>query len=388
MIPLSYNIRSIARRRFSAGATILGLAMVVAVFALVMMAATGVKKTLKGTGSPANAIFLRKGATSELVSAISRDGAKTFAADPNVAQEGGKAVASPELYVIAQVDRVDGSGPANVAFRGFTADGYNLLRKDTVKVVQGRLPREGTSEVMIGKAALGRYVGATLGGSIKKARREWPVVGVFDADGSAFDSEIWVDVEQLAQAFNRTGFYSTMTVKLRSPSDFPALKAVVDADTRFLAEVKREDDYYESVSGGLTAFITILGTIIAIFFSFGATLGAMITMYAQVASRVREIGTLRALGFRRRTVLLSFIIESLMLSLAGAVVGCAFASLFGLVKFTMVNFGTFTETRFQLSFGPNVAIGASLFAIFMGLVGGILPAIRAARIPIVEATKG
>lgn len=387
MIPLSYSFRSIFRRRFSAIATSVGLGLVVFVFAAVLMVAGGVEKTLRSTGSATNAILLRKGSTSELTSGLSREAARTFAAEPSVAVEGGKPVASPELFVIQQIDRADESGPANVAFRGFTPGGYNLLRKDVVKLIAGRLPAAGTSEVMIGQATRGRYVGAELGKSIFKARRAWQVVGVFSSDGAGFDSEIWADADQIGQAMNRQG-YSSMTVRLRAPSDLGQLKAVVDADPRFNLEAKREDVYYEENSGLLANFVRTLGSVIAVFFSFGATLGAMITMYAQVAGRVREVGTLRALGFHRLTVLVSFLIESLILSFAGAVAGCLFASLLGVASFTTTNFGTFTEVKFQLAFTPGVALWSSVFAIAMGLFGGFLPALRASRIAIVEATKG
>ena len=387
MIPLSYSFRSIFRRKFTAFATAFGLGLVVFVFAAVLMVAGGVQKTLKSTGSPKNAILLRKGSTSELVSGLSREAAKTFAADPSVAQAGGKPVASPELFVIQQLEKSDKSGPANVAFRGYTQDGYDLLRKETIKLVAGRLPQPGTSEVMIGSGARGRYLGAELGQSIHKARRDWSVVGVFTSGGSASESEVWGDVEQLGQAMNRPGF-SSMTVQLRSPSDLAQLKATVDADTRFNLEAKREDVYYEESSGTLAAFITALGSVVAVFFALGATVGAMITMFTQVATRLREIGTLRALGFTRRSVLLAFVVESLLLSLSGAVVGCLLAALLGNFSFTTINFGTFTETKFQLAFSARVGLAASIFAVAMGLVGGILPAIQAARRPIAEASKG
>jgi ABC-type antimicrobial peptide transport system permease subunit len=387
VIPLSYNFRSIFRRRVTALATALGLGLVVFVFAAVLMVAQGVVVTLKTAGSPDNAILLRKGSTSELTSGVPRDAAKAFAANATVAQEGGKPVASPELFVIQQLDRKGSGGPANVAFRGFTRDGYELLRKDTLKLVAGRLPQPGTSEVMLGIGTVDRYEGAALGQSINKARRQWPVVGVFSASGSAFESEIWGDADQIAQAMNRSG-YSSMTVRLRSRADLAQLKGVVDADPQYNLEAKREDTYFEENSGQLARFILVLGSVIAVFFAFGATLGAMITMYAQVASRLREVGTLRALGFRRHTVLISFLIESLILSFAGAAAGCLLASFLGRASFTTINFGNFTETRFLLHFSPAVAVWSSVFAVVMGLFGGILPAIRAARLPIAEATKG
>ena len=387
MIPLSYNVRSILRRRFSAVATAGGLALVVFVFAAVLMLASGVEETLKATGSPRNAILLRKGSSSELTSFLPRDAAKVFAADPSVAVEGGKAIASPELFVIFQLQRSDGKGTANVGFRGVTPDGLRLLRSETVRVVDGRLPQPATSEVMIGQAVRGRYKGAVLGQSIRIARRDWQVVGVFAAGGSGFESEIWADADQLADAARRAG-YSQLTVRLKSPSDFAALRAAVDADPRYNLEAKREDRYYEEASGALATFVRALGTVIAIFFAFGATLGAMITMYAQVASRVREVGTLRALGFRRRSVLASFLVESLVLALIGAVAGCLLASALGAVSFSTVNFSSFTEIKFRFHFAPAIAAWATAFAVAMGLLGGALPAARAARLAIADATKG
>jgi putative ABC transport system permease protein len=387
VIPLSYNVRSILRRRVSAIATAVGLGLVVFVFAAILMLARGVEETLKSTGSPQNAILLRKGSTTELTSFVPREAAKVFAADPAVAVQNGKPVASPEIFVIFQLPRSDGNGTANVGFRGLTPDGLNLVRYETVKVVDGRLPQPATSEVMLGRAVRGRYVGAQVGSSIRIARRDWQVVGVFEAGGSGFESEVWADADQIMDAARRTG-YSQITVRLKTPSELSQLKATVDADPRFDLEAKREDVYYEESSGTLASFIRGLGSVIAVFFAFGATLGAMITMYAQVASRVREVGTLRALGFKRRWILLSFLIESLILALIGAVAGCVFASLLGAVSFSTVNFSSFTEIKFRFHFGPDVAIQASIFAVAMGLLGGFLPAAHAARLQIADAAKG
>ena len=387
MIPLAYNVRSILRRRFSAFATAAGLGLVVFVFAAVLMLARGVQETLKSTGSRDNAIVLRKGSTSELTSFLPRDAAKTFAADPTVAIEGGRPVASPELFVIFQLQRADGNGTANVGFRGVTKDGWELLRSKSIKVVEGRLPQWATSEVMLGRSTVGRYKGARVGDSISIARRQWLVVGIFDAGGSGFDSEVWADADQIADAARRTG-YSIVTVKLKDPSEFDGLRATVDADPRWNLEAKREDLFYEEAAGPMATFIQVLGTVIAVFFAFGATLGAMITMYAQVATRVREVGTLRALGFRRRSVLGSFLVESLILALLGSVAGCILASLLGAATFTTTNFGSFTEIKFRFHFAPEIALKATVFAVLMGLFGGLLPAARAAGLQIAEATKG
>jgi len=385
MIPLAYNVRSILRRRFSATAT--GLGLVVFVFAAVMMMGQGVSTTLKSSGSPGNAILFRKGSTSELTSFLSRDAAKVLAADRAVAVEGGKPVASPELFVIFQLPRATGEGVANVAFRGITMDGWQLLRSGSVKPGEGRLPRAGTSEVMIGRSVRGRYKGADLGQQIHIARRGWTVVGLFDAGGSAFESEIWTDADQLMDAARRPG-YSTMTVRLRSAADLGPLQTAADADRRFNLEAKREDVFYEEAAGPAARFVTALGTLIAVFFAIGATLGAMITMYAQVANRVREVGTLRALGFGRRAVLGSFLVESLLLSLIGAGVGALAAAALSNVSFSMTNFSSFTEIKFRLRFSSEIGIRAAIFAIAMGLLGGLAPAIRAARLQIAEAVKG
>jgi ABC-type lipoprotein release transport system permease subunit len=387
MIPLSYNVRSILRRRFSAFATAGGLGLVVFVFAAVLMLARGVEETLKSTGMRENAILLRKGSTSELTSSLPREAAKAFAADPAVATDGGKQVASPELFVMFQLQRIDKNGTANVGIRGVSKDGWELLRSKSVKLLDGRPPQWATSEVMIGKSARGRYLGAEIGQSMTISRRQWQVVGIFDAGGAAFESEIWADADQVADAGRRTG-YSTLTVRLKSPSEFDSLRATVDADPRWNLEAKREDKFYEESSGPLANFIRVLGTVIAVFFSFGATLGAMITMYAQVASRIREVGTLRALGFKRRSVLGNFLIESLLLSLLGAVAGCALASFLAATSFTTTNWSSFTEIKFRFHFSPDIAVRATVFAALMGLLGGLLPAARAARLQIAEAIKG
>jgi len=254
VIPLSYNVRSILRRRVSAVATIVGLGLVVFVFAAELMLARGVEETLKSTGSPQNAILLRKGSTTELTSFLPREAAKVFAADPAVAVQGGKAVASPEIFVIFQLQRSDGNGTANVGFRGVTPDGLNLVRYENVKIVEGRPPQPATSEVMLGRAVQGRYVGARVGSSIRIARRDWQVVGVFEAGGSGFESEVWADADQIMDAARRTG-YSQLTVRLKSPSELSQLKATVDADPRYNLEAKREDVYYEESSGTLASFI-------------------------------------------------------------------------------------------------------------------------------------
>jgi len=387
VIPFSYNVRSILRRRFSASATAFGLGLVVFVFAAVLMMARGVEETLKATGSRENAILLRKGSTTELTSFLPREAAKTFLADPAVAVESGRPVGSPELFMIFQLPRSDGNGTANVAFRGLTRDGWDLVRSRAVRIVAGRLPQWATSEVMVGRNARGRYKGAEVGQSISIARRQWQVVGAFDAGGSGFDSELWADADQIADAGRRTG-YSSLTVRLKSPSEMSGLAATVDADPRWNLEAKREDRYYEAASGPMATFVRIIGIFIAVFFSFGATLGAMITMHAQVASRVREVGTLRAIGFRRRSVLGSFLIESVILALIGAAGGCLLATLLGVVSFTTTNFGSFTEIKFSFHFAPDIAVKATIFAVVMGLLGGVLPAARAARLAIADATKG
>ncbi|MHB8416915.1 MAG: ABC transporter permease [Myxococcales bacterium] len=387
MIPLSYSLRSLLRRPLTVIVTLVGLTVVVAVFAAMLMLSSGVRETLAKSGSPDNFLVLRDGATSEAVSGVSRDQVRLFSALPELAKSpSGAPLVDPELALIGGFDRVDGTGRANVAIRGVGPLAMQI--RPTVKVVEGRAPSQGTSEVMIGKGIVGRYTGFELGNKVNFARRDWQIVGVFTADGAAFESEVWGDVDQLADAFQRISAYSDIVGRTVDGS-VKALAARLAGDPQLSTMMaEREDSFFDSQSSSLRTLINVLGWVVAIFFAIAAALGAMITMYAQVASRIREVGTLRAIGFKRRTVLWVFLRETILLSLAGGLIGTGIAALTSLVTFSLTNGDTFTDITFKFHFAPSVGVTALIFAFLMGVIGGFLPAVRAARLAIVSATRG
>jgi putative ABC transport system permease protein len=301
--------------------------------------------------------------------------------------EKGAPVGVGEVIVVGAMEKVGASGFTNVQIRG--VPGNVMAFRADAHIVDGRAPKPGSDEVLVGQRIRGRFKGTELGASFDlRKNRPVTVVGVFEAGGSSFESEVWVDVDTLRAAYARGASISSVRVRLDSPAAYDAFKASIEGDKQYGYLAMRELEYFERQSSGTSIFVGAMGTLISVFFSMGAMVGAMITMYAAVANRQREIGTLRALGFLRRWVLLAFVVESLILALAGAVAGCALAALLGNFAFTTTNFGTFTETRFQLAFSAEVALWSSAFAVVMGVAGGLLPAVRAARLPIVEASKG
>jgi ABC-type antimicrobial peptide transport system permease subunit len=255
-----------------------------------------------------------------------------------------------------------------------------------VKLVQGRMFRPGASEIVVGQSVARQFAGVELGQSLSFAQRQWQVVGVFDAGRTAFDSEIWGDAEQLSQAFRRFG-YSSVIAQLASADAYDALLAAVEADPRLTVEIKRERQFYEDQSRALSNFLSFLGLTLSVIFSLGAIIGAAITMYAAVATRTGEIGTLRALGFARRSILAAFLLESLLLALAGGAVGLAAASFLQTITISTTNFQSFSELAFSFALTPKIVVGSVAFALAMGLVGGFLPAVKASRMKIVDALR-
>lgn len=387
MIPLAYSVRSLMRRPLTATVTVIGLSLVVFVFAAVLMLSRGVRETLAKNGSPKNALILREGATSEGVGLLTRDQFRLLAALPEVATgQDGQPLIAAELVVVGELPRVDGTGSANAAMRGITT--ASLAIRPSVKILRGRAPRPGTLEVMVGAADEGRYIGSRLGESLSFARRQWPVVGVFEAGRGAFESEIWGDAQQLMDAFDRPAF-SDAVLRLRDSKALGSLAGRLAADPE-LSTLKpwREDRFFDSQSETLRRFVVMLGAFVAVIFALAAALGAAITMYAQVAGRLREVGTLRAIGFGRRTVLAVFLREALLLSLVGGLLGMTAASLLALVSFSTVNQQTFTLITFHFSFDLGIALGALAFSLAMGLIGGFAPAVSAARLSIVTSIRG
>ena len=384
-VPLSYIAKNLWTRRLTTALTAGGLALVVFVFATVLMLDAGLRQTLVATGEEDNVVAIRKGAGTEIQSGITRQQAAVLETHPAIAiGADGRPLASKETLVLIALRKSGTAKPSNVVIRGVSANGLTL--RPQVKLVEGRMFSPGAAEIVVGRAIGRGFEGTRVGGRLHFAQREWIIVGAFDAGGSGFDSEIWGDAEQLMQAFRRTA-YSSMVMRLAPGADFERLRADVDGDPRLSNEVKRERTFYSDQSRALSTFITVLGLTLTGVFSVGAMLGATITMYASVSSRVGEIGTLRALGFRRGAVLAAFLVEALLLGFAGGAGGLAAASLMQFASFSTTNFQTFADLSFKFLLTPAIAGETLAFSLAMGFLGGFLPALRAARLEIVDALR-
>jgi putative ABC transport system permease protein len=388
MIPIRYNIRSLAVRKATTVATAVGVGLVVFVLASSLMLMTGIRKTLGTTGKVENAIVLRMGSDAELGSIVEDSTVPLVLAAPGVRiDEHGQPLGVAEIVVVGAMEKLGAQGVTNVAIRG-VPDNAMTFRPE-VKIVSGRAARPGSDEAIVGARMRGRIKGLDLDQSFDlKKNRPVKVVGIFDAGGSSYDSEVWVDRELLAQAYNRQGIVSSVRVRLDSPTKFDAFRAGVENDKRLGLQAARETTFYEKQSEGAAMFIEWLGGMVSVFFAAGAMIGAMITMYGAVANRQREIGTLRALGFSRASVLTSFLIEAVLLSAIGGALGAAASVAMGLVHFSMVNQASWSEVVFSFDPTPAVMATALAFSCGMGLIGGLLPAIRAARTSPLKAIRG
>ena len=384
-IPLSYVFRNLWTRKLTTLLTAGGMALVVFVFAAVLMLDAGLRKTLVGTGSWDNAVLLRPASQTEIQSAVYRDQASLVETLPDVARgPGGEPLVSKETLVLIAIPKRGSDKPANLVVRGMPAMG--LLLRPQARLVEGRMFRPGSSEVVVGRAIAEGFDGTGIGERLRFAGREWTIVGTFDAAQSGFDSEIWGDVDQMMQAFRRTA-YSSVLVRLADAGAFEAFKARIAADQRLILEVRQEPAYYQDQSKSLSIFISYLGIALSVIFSIGAMIGAMITMYAAVANRSAEIGTLRALGFRRSSILAAFLVESLMLSLVGGAAGLVLASFLQAFTITTMNWQSFSQLAFGFHLTPGIAAATLLFSLAMGLAGGFLPSVRAARLEIVDSLR-
>ena len=381
----NYNLRSMVVRKATAAMTAGGIAMVVAVFVMTLAIAQGFRATLVASGSPQNVIVLRKGATAETVSAVLRTDVPLVESLPQIARgPDGRPLASPELVVIISLPRATDDQPANVPVRGVGQRAFQV--RENLKFVEGRAFTPGTREINVGRLATGRFKGLSLGSDVRFGSSTWKVVGVFTADDASFESEVWGDVDLMMPAFQRGG-YQSMTVRLVDPSMFESFKAALAADPRLILEPQREQDYYAEQSRVMTTVIRVFGTFVTLILSIGAMFGAMNTMYAAVAYRTREIGTLRALGFGRFRIITAFLAESIALAFIGGLLGCVLAlPVHGLSTGT-TNFSSFSEVAFKFRITPALLAGGLVFAMLMGAVGGLLPAIRAARIPVARALR-
>jgi putative ABC transport system permease protein len=384
-IPVNYIARNLVARRLTTALTAGGMALVVYVFATVLMLSAGLEQTLVATGQDDNVVVIRRGSQTEVQSGIARLQAGVVESLPEIALGAdGRPMISKEPVVLINLPKRSNGKPANVVIRGVTPAGLTL--RPQVKLIEGRMFRPGTAEVIAGRSIAEGFQGAGLGETLRFASRDWTIVGIFDAGHTAFDSEIWGDAEQMLQAFRRNG-YSSLLFRLNDPAQFDAVKSFIENDPRLTLEAKRERRFYAEQSEALSKFISYLGTSISIIFSIGAVIGAAITMYASVASRTGEIGTLRALGFSRGAILTAFLGEALLLGLIGGIVGLAAASVMQALSISTTNFQTFAEIAFSFTLTPGIVVASLIFSLAMGFIGGFLPAARAARMKIVDALR-
>ena len=384
-VPLSYSFRNLRKRRLTTVLTVAGMALVVFVFAVILMMAAGLQKTLVETGSYDNVVVIRKGAQSEVMSGVERGQAAIVEMLPQVAAgaEGHRLLAK-EVVVLITLIKKSIDKPSNVVVRGIQADSIAL--RPQVKLIAGRTPRMGSSEVIVGNSIIKQFRGVGLHGTLKWAMRTWTVVGIFDAGNTGFSSEIWGDVDQVMQAFRRP-VYSSVIFKLRDSAQFETAKKAIETNPRLTLEARRETRYYLDQSEMLAKFLRILGFSLTVIFSIGAVIGAMITMFSAVANRTGEIGTLRAIGFRRRNILAAFLVESLLLGFLGGCTGLFFASFMQFMTISTVNFQTFAELAFAFTLNGRIIAESMAFALIMGFTGGALPALRASRMNIVDALR-
>jgi len=367
--------------------TITGVSLVVFVFAAVLMLSYGLEKTLVETGYDDNVICTRKASQGELSSQIDRDAVNQIKTYPEIKlSKEGKPLASGEMYTVINLNKIGSTDMSNVVVRGVEAEAFEL--RPNIKIKEGRMYNKGTNEIIIGTSINKRFSGCQMGQQVEFGGDHWQIVGILDAAGTGFDSEIWGDGERIMNAFNRSSVFSSFTFRLNNKDDFEKLRDRVDKDPRFnYVEMKREKVFYREQSEAMAMFITILGNTITFIFSIGAMIGAMITMYSAVANRTIEVGTLRALGFRRRNVLSAFLIEAMLIAFIGAGIGLVLASTLQFFSISTMNFTSFSEISFGFALNPSIVVNCFIFATVMGFLGGFLPAWRASRMNIVNALR-
>lgn len=384
-IPLNYNLNSLRVRWSSTVVAVLGIAGTVGVFVAMLALAKGFKMTLVASGSPSNALLLRGGATSEMSSAVSLDQVRIIEDAPGVARDSSGPLVSPEVVVIAPFPLKSTGSDANVQVRGVSP---KALAVRNIKVVSGHFFQPGLDELVVGRNVARTYAGFDLGNSVKFGGGTWRVVGVFDAGGSAFDSEVWCDADVLRGVYKRPqNNFQSVTVRLTSPEAFDHFKDALTSDPRLTLDVEREIEYYDKQSQALTRLITVLGTMVALVMGVGAVFGALNTMYSAVAERSREIATMRALGFGAGSVVTSFVFEALCIAFVGGLIGCiGVLPLNGMTTGAM-NWQTFSHLAFAFRVTTPLLVGGLIFALIMGLAGGVPPAVRAARARIAVALR-
>jgi putative ABC transport system permease protein len=381
-----FGLMSLPQRRGAAAATVIGIAGVVAVLVGVLSIAAGFRQAMAVSASPDGAIVLRSGANSEMVSGFGRAETRLIADAPGVARNDAGPLASAELFVIIDVPKRATGTDANVPLRG--VEPAALQVRDHLKIIQGRMFDWGKDEVIVGAGAAREFTGLDIGSQIKVGRYQWPVVGIFSADGGAAESEIWTDAKVLQDAYHRGDSFQSVSVKLDSPGSFQKFKDSLTTNPQLNVKVSRQSDYYAEQSETITRLITTLGFLIAFLMAIGAVFGALNTMYSAVAARTREIATLRALGFGGGAVVVSLMLESLLLALAGGALGGGVAYLaFNNFHTSTMNWQSFSQITFAFRVTPELLARGIVWAALIGLIGGLFPAIRAARLPIASALR-
>lgn len=386
-IPVIYNLRSVRVRWTSSIVAVLGIAGTVGVFVAMLAMARGFRATMVSSGSPSNALIMRAGSNTEMVGSVTLEQVHIIQTAPGIARGPNGPLVSPEVVVIAPFPLKATGTPANVQVRGVSPRALEV--RPTIRIDQGRFLNPGLNELFVGKNALKTYVGLDLGSTVKFNGGTWTVVGIFDSDGSSFDSEIWCDAVILDQIYQRpVNIYQSVTARLNSPDGFQALKDTFTSDPRMTVSVDREIDYYAKQSGMLTTLIETIGSMIAFVMGIGAVLAALNTMYSAVSERSREIAAIRALGFSSGSIAISFMVEATIIAAIGGIIGCLCALPLNGFTTSTLNFQTFSSLAFAFRVTPFVLMAGMIFALLMGIVGGTPPAIRAARRPISAALRG
>ena len=385
-IPITYNLRSLRARWVSATVAVLGIAGTVGVFVAMLALANGFRATLVSSGSSQNVIVRRAGATGEMESVLTLDSARIIQDAPGVERGVTGPLVSPEVVVIATFPLKQSGTPANAQVRGVSPNVMGV--RNNVRIDSGRFFQPGLNELIVGRNVAASYSGFELGQTVRFGGGIWTVVGVFDAAGSAFDSEVWCDSHVLNQVYLRPpNIYQSVTARLASPQTFQQFKDALTSDPRLNVQVDREIDYYSKQSRQLTTLITVLGSIVAVVMGIGAIFGALNTMYSAVIERTREIATMRALGFGVASVVTSFMIEALCIALIGGILGCLGVLPLNNMTTGAMNWSTFSYLAFAFQVSPLLLTAGLVFALLMGLVGGVPPALRAARLPVVVALR-
>jgi len=380
------NLRTIPQRLGSSGVAIVGIAGVVVVLVSVLSIAQGFTAAMEESGSPSRALVMRSGADSEMTSGLSGEQVDIIKQAPGLRREGQVAIASGELYVIIDLPKKSTNSPANVPMRGI--DRTALKVREEVSIVEGRMLEFGTNEVVVGRGANGQFAGLTVGNTIQSGQNSWHVVGVFEADGGVSETEIWIDARVLQGAYRRGNTYQTVLAQLDSTDSFTTFRDWLTSNPQVNVQVRRETEYYAQQSRALSSLIRTVGFAIATLMGIGAVFGAILTMYTAVSTRSREIATLRALGFNTTSVVVSVLVESLALAaIGGAIGGVAAYFAFNGYQTSTMNFSTFSQVAFAFQVTPQLLVMGLIYALLMGLIGGLFPAMRAARLPIPAALR-